>query len=610
MARALKNSDRGVPIDCLDATADVPAEEGSSCDVTLYLRPSRGADRLAQAADRLVADRLAGGAVVHLSAPEAADLVRPDKAEQDALVAALSAAGVPHVHAVGIRAIHVQGRWEDLGKVLSVDRVRYRTPGGVVVGRAGPIMLDDAMEPVVAVFGLDNRRALSSYVIKSHVIKSHVIKSHVIKSHTDSQVIKSHAIKSHVIKSHVIKSHVIKSHGDKSHDALRGEMAEAINDPDRGWFTPAEIADWYDFPDGTGAGVRVGVLAFSGALGGTDQVVMGGYHVDPLVRYWRDELGLASSPTLTDVVVRGPGNWPSDGEDSADSVDFTDEVMLDLSVVGALAPESDVTVYFTEPTEQGFVDALHHVVELDNPPDVLVISYGAPEDKGSGTSWTAMATEQSDLAFAVAALRGISVVVSCGDNGAAGLPLSTRVHADYPASSPWVLGVGGTTVLPDNAGTKREIVWNDGLGASGGGVSAITRRPSWQDSAGVPEPVDAWERPGFEGRGVPDVSAVGDLSTGVAVVDAAGNTVMGGGTSVSAPVWAGLLARCRQQSGARLGFVAPLLYEDRSGVRDVPVGDNGAYAAQAGAWDPCTGLGVPNGGSIVDVVSRGVTGSG
>jgi kumamolisin len=248
-------------------------------------------------------------------------------------------------------------------------------------------------------------------------------------------------------------------------------------------------------------------------------------------------------------------------------------------------------------------------VELDIAPDVLVICYGAPEDKGSGTSWTTMATEQSDQALAVAALRGISVVVSCGDNGAAGMPLSTRVLADYPASSPWVLGCGGTTVLPDNAGTDREIVWNDGLGASGGGVSAITPRPSWQDSAGVPDPVDAWERPDFHGRGVPDVSAVADLTTGVAVVDAAGNTVMGGGTSVSAPVWAALLARCREQSGAPLGFVTPLLYERRSGVRDVPKGDNGAYAAKAGAWDPCTGLGVPDGRTICDVVRRGLTGT-
>ena len=155
-------------------------------------------------------------------------------------------------------------------------------------------------------------------------------------------------------------------------------------------------------------------------------------------------------------MVRGPGNWPSDGEDADNSIDFTDEVMLDLSVVGALAPEAEISVYFTEPTEQGFVDALHRIVELEDAAGRALVCYGAPEDKGSGTSWTGMATEQSDLALAVAALRGISVVVSCGDNGAAGLPLSTRVHADYPASSPWVLGCGGTTRGSDRRRRPRD----------------------------------------------------------------------------------------------------------------------------------------------------------
>ena len=278
---------------------------------------------------------------------------------------------------------------------------------------------------------------------------------------------------------------------------------------------PAEVADWYDFPEGTGKGVRVAVLAFSGTLGGTDQVVMGGYDVEALTRYWLEELRQTAAPTLQDRVVRGPGNWPSGGD--VDGTDFTDEVMLDLSVVGALAPEAEVTVWFTEPTEQGFVDALHAVVEEEHAPDVLLVCYGAPEDKGSGTSWTRMATEQADQALALAALRGVTVVVSCGDNGAAGLPLSTRVHADYPSSSAWVLGVGGTTRWPDNAGTDRETVWNDGLAASGGGISAVTPRPSWQSTVDVPDPVDAWERPGFQGRGVPDVAAVADLATGVAV---------------------------------------------------------------------------------------------
>jgi len=604
MARALASSLRQPPLGCLDATADVPWSDGALCDLTLYLQPAGGERAVVEAAEEHVRRRLAGEDAPFLSRAEAAALAGPDPAALDAVVAALRDAGVEHVHPVGMRAVHLQARWEQLGGLIDVARMRYRTADGVLVGRAGAISLGDpALDPVVGVFGLDNRRALSSYVIKSHVIKSHVIKSHVIKSHTDPGVITSHAdrtvIKSHVIKSHVIKSHVIKSHGD-----LGAEMDEAMAEKDREWAVPAEVADWYDFPGGTGKGVRVAVLAFSGALGGTDEVVMGGYDVEALAEYWVEELRQTAAPTLQDRVVRGPGNWPSKGD--VDGTDFTDEVMLDLSVVGALAPEADVTVWFTEPTEQGFVDALHAVVEEEHAPDVLLVCYGAPEDKGSGTSWTRMATEQADQALALAALRGVSVVVSCGDNGAAGLPLSTRVHADYPSSSAWVLGVGGTTRRPDNAGTDREMVWNDGLAASGGGISAVTPRPSWQSTVDVPDPVDAWERPGFQGRGVPDVAAVADLATGVAVLDAAGDTVMGGGTSVAAPVWAALLARVRERAAGPLGFVPPLLYAaGGTGLRDVPAGDNGAYAAVRDGWDPCTGLGVPDGRTIAGVLTRG-----
>ncbi len=184
MARALDKSERQPPLGCLDATVDVPWAGGSTCDLTLYLRPAGGAERVTEAASRLVEERLAGGTAAHLSSAEAEDLVRPHAHETEAVVRALKDHGIAHVHAVGRRAVHVQGRWEDLDDLLSVERMRFRTAAGILVGRAGPITLTDpALDPVVAVFGLDNRRAVSSYVIKSHVIKSHVIKSHVIKSH-------------------------------------------------------------------------------------------------------------------------------------------------------------------------------------------------------------------------------------------------------------------------------------------------------------------------------------------------------------------------------------------------------------------------------------------
>ena len=574
MARELERSERRSPLHCLEESATGPWPDDWPCDVTLYLRAGNHRGLVQGAASHHMQQRLAGRSdVSHLSREELATLVEPDAEDRDKVVSAFRDADIDHVHAVGMRAVHVQATWGALSRLVSVQRRRYRTRDGVVVGRAGPIRLEHPdLDPVVAVFGLDNRRALSPYVIKSHVIKSHVIKSHVIKSHGD----------------------------------LAAEWAQTTGQT-RTWFTPEDVAAWYDFPPGTGEGGHVGVLAFSGQLGGTDQLVTGGYDKEALDTFFGRELGLSPLPSIAAHRIRGPGNWPGDGSDPSD---FTDEVMLDLSVVGALAPGARITVYFSEPTEQGFVDALHHVVEQYDLPDVLLVCYGSPEDGGVGTSWTRAAMEQSDEALAAAALRGMTVVCSCGDNGAAGAPLSTRVHADFPAASPWVLGCGGTSADRSDQAAEPETVWNDGTGASGGGVSAVVPRPGWQSTADVPAPVDAWRRPGWEGRGVPDVAAIADPATGVAVVDAQGNTVSAGGTSVSAPIWAALLLRCGEQANGRLGLVTPAIYASRTGLRDVAVGDNGAYAAVRGAWDPCTGWGVPDGRAFRDALLRGVSPAG
>lgn len=560
MASDLASSERLPPLHSVEVSEPASWPDDWMCDVTLYLAPGAGQPALQEYAGRLLASRLGAG---HLSRAELEELVRPDKSVRKDVVEVLRGAHVEHAHQVGMRAVHARARWAELQKLIMVDQRRYRTPDGLVVGRSGCVRVVDDLAAVVAVFGLDNRRALSPYVIKSHVIKSHVIKSHVIKSHAAASPERAQAM----------------------------ALSRAGTDH---WFTPGEIAEWYRFPAGTGRGCRIGLLAFSGQLGGTDHMVAGGYRADLLRTFFAEELAMGPGPTITAERIRGPGNWPADGGDDSE---FTDEVMLDLSVVGALAPDADITVYFTEPTEQGFVDALHHVVELERPPDILLICYGSPEDGGDGATWTGAAIAQSEVALAAAALRGITVVCSCGDNGAAGAPLSTRVQADFPASSAWVLGCGGTRI--EREAPDRETVWNDGTGASGGGISAVVERPQWQRETAMPVPADTWRRrAGVQWRGVPDVAAVADPASGVAVVDAQGDTVVAGGTSVSAPVWAALLARCRQLAGGRLGLVTPALYGTSDGLRDIARGDNGAYAAAPDAWDPCTGLGVPDGAAL------------
>jgi len=167
-------------------------------------------------------------------------------------------------------------------------------------------------------------------------------------------------------------------------------------------------------------------------------------------------------------------------------------------------------------------------------------------------------------------------------------------HADFPASSPFALACGGTSLQASQGAISGETVWNDDKGASGGGVSDVFDLPSWQVAANVPPSANPGGR---IGRGVPDVAANADPYTGYQTrVD--GQNYASGGTSAVAPLWAGLFALINEQLTEPVGYVNPLLYQDLINqadvTRDIVSGNNGAYQAGPG-WDACTGLGSPNG---------------
>jgi kumamolisin len=110
---------------------------------------------------------------------------------------------------------------------------------------------------------------------------------------------------------------------------------------------------------------------------------------------------------------------------------------------------------------------------------------------------------------------------------------------------------------------------------------------------------------GFAGRGVPDVAGDADPTTGYLVfVD--GSPIVLGGTSAVAPLWAALVARLNQSLGKPVGFVNAQLYAagPRATFHDIVVGDNGGYRAGPG-WNPCTGLGTPNGAALLNALRAG-----
>ncbi len=342
-----------------------------------------------------------------------------------------------------------------------------------------------------------------------------------------------------------------------------------------GTFTPVEVARLYDFPAGAdGTGECIALIELGG-----------GYRTADLGTYFQG-LGLPA-PSVTAVSVDSAANTPGGDADG--------EVMLDIEVVGAVAPKARIAVYFAPNTDQGFVDAIKTAVhDAVRKPSVISISWGSAEE-----GYTAQSLKNYDAVFQEAAMLGVTVLVAAGDNGSADVdPPDGKKRVDFPSASPLVLSCGGTRLTADSAkkNITAESVWNDGAqgGASGGGVSTKYPLPTWQKTANVPKIGTR------NGRGVPDVAGDADPETGYQVrVDGQDEVI--GGTSAVAPLWAGLLALCNQRLGKPVGFVNALLYTQataRASLHDITVGNNGAYKAAAG-WDACTGLGTPDGAKLL-----------
>ncbi|MBV9405375.1 MAG: S8 family serine peptidase [Acidobacteriaceae bacterium] len=349
-------------------------------------------------------------------------------------------------------------------------------------------------------------------------------------------------------------------------------------------FTPPQVAALYNYPSGlTGEGQTVAIVELGG-----------GYSTADLQTYFSG-LGI-NEPTVTAVSVDGGQNTPGGDADG--------EVMLDIEVVGAIASGANIAVYFAPNTDQGFIDAIADAVhDTTRKPSVVSISWGGPEDQWTQQSQTAMNSALQD-----AASLGVTVTVAAGDNGSTDGAGDNKLHVDFPASSPYVLACGGTTLTGSGSKISSEVVWNETAnqeGATGGGVSNVFALPAYQSSASVPKQPET----NFVGRGVPDVAGDADPTTGYQIRVDGQNQVIGG-TSAVAPLWAALAALLNEQLGTSVGFLNPKLYPlGESVFQDITSGNNddsglGYYNAGKG-WDPCTGLGSPNGALLLQALSSG-----
>jgi hypothetical protein len=335
---------------------------------------------------------------------------------------------------------------------------------------------------------------------------------------------------------------------------------------------PDELARLYGFDqlyaDGiTGEARRGSTIAIATAFG---------FDAGELQHFWQ-EMGIARTLDSVELIsVAGRSAEPP----QADRLETT----LDVQLASAMAPNSPVLVYAgTDASALTFLRIYDRVV-TENRAAVLSISWGRCE-----ADHPASYLEQVDALFARAAAQGITVIASSGDRGAYECPDQPEPSVNFPASHPYVLAAGGTSLRQDGE-RMEEVVWS----GSGGGLSALYPAPPWQMS-------------GDGMRAMADVALNADPRSGYHIFYNGSWRVVAG-TSASAPIWAALTALINQTRAdvgrPPLGLAAPQLCEvalardfHTPPFLDITSGDNGAFPALPG-FDRPTGWGVPDAASL------------
>ncbi len=346
----------------------------------------------------------------------------------------------------------------------------------------------------------------------------------------------------------------------------------------------------------TGTGTAVAIIdAYASPTLAADANTYFGRHGVPTFASGQFVERLASSSTH--ILLCDAPNWFS-------------EQSLDVEAVHGIAPGATVLYYGARSClNNDLLDAEAQVVD-DNVASIVSNSWGDTEQNATGGYVAA-----EEQVFQQGALQGIGFQFSSGDNGDE-LLSSGLVQADYPASDPLVVAVGGTTTA---IGTNGSLMWQTGWGTekytlstdgttwvpiaslpflygAGGGFSALFNRPAYQTGV-VPTSAPP-------GRAVPDVAMDADVTTGMLIGITQrfpDGTRYGeyriGGTSLASPLFAGIQALATQNAGGRLGWTTPAIYElDRTKPQDfndvlpLHTGDANVRPDYANNVDPTGGI--------------------
>lgn len=332
------------------------------------------------------------------------------------------------------------------------------------------------------------------------------------------------------------------------------------------------------------------------------------------------DYGLPDPPSFQQLAPLGTAAFDPN---SSDQAGWAEETSLDIQWSHALAPAANIVVLTSPVSETEGVQGLPEFLQLEQ--------YAVDHHLGKIISQSWAATENTLFTpdgqqvfnsfnnfYREADFLGMTIFGSTGDSGTANVDVNNNVYpfptVNFPASSPWITAVGGTSLYADaNGNYQNETVWNDGADdATGGGISQKFAEPFYQ--YGLSKSTQKL----LNGkRGLPDISINADPNTPVPVylgflsqfnVGLPNGYYLFGGTSEGSPAWAGIAADLNQYLGHSAGFLNPFVYAlglskytYGKDFHDITVGDNSqltntppvsGYSATKG-WDPATGLGSP-----------------
>jgi subtilase family serine protease len=330
-------------------------------------------------------------------------------------------------------------------------------------------------------------------------------------------------------------------------------------------YTPDQIKSAYGISGFDGTGQTVAIIdAFASPTILQD------------VNQWSTNRGLPTMTPAQLVQVVPPGIYNKPENRKQDPQGWYGEETLDVEAVHGMAPGAKI-VFVAAPNNRQDIDAaMNHVVDR-HLAQIVTNSYGFSTELLPPGYILPM-----EDTLIQAAIEGIGVYFSSGDSGDETVNHGFAV-TDWPASSPWVTAVGGTSLGIGKSGTRvletgwgtsnyncntttlvcTRTVWDYG---AGGGVSVVFNEPAYQISAGLT----------LTGRGVPDVAALADPQTGLLIGQTqtfpngvSYDEYRVGGTSLASPIFAGLMALADQKAGHAHGFANPLLYDNPAAFYDV-----------------------------------------